>query len=175
MALKGQPFKKLFGVLRNVAPTLIAATGSPLAPLALNIAKKVMGNESMSDESLEEAVAVASGSTEGLAQLRTIEAELQKVELEQDFKFAELDVEDRKDARARQIALRDNTPAVVLYLTTAGFFGCLAYMLVYGLPANGGEALLLMIGTLGAAWGSAITYFVGSSAGSRAKNDLLTK
>jgi hypothetical protein len=176
MALKGKPFAKLFGILKTVAPTLLAASGSPLAPLAMNIAKKVMGKEGMSDTELEDAVAVAAGTTEGLAQLRTIEAELQKVELEQEFKFAELEVDDRKDARARQIAIRDNAPSIVLYLTTFGFFGTLAFLLSQGMPQDAGtkEVILIMIGSLGAAWGACVTYFVGSSAGSRAKNDLLT-
>lgn len=173
MALKGKPFAKLFGVLKTVAPTLLAAAGGPLGPLAAGVAKQILGNEKMSDEQLEEAVATATGTTDGLAKLRAIDAELQKIEAEQDFKFAELDANDRADARARQIATKDNLPAQVLYLTTAGFFGTLAYMLMYGLPENGGEALLLMIGSLGAAWGSSITYFVGSSSGSKHKTELM--
>lgn len=173
--MKGQPFKKLFGVLKSVAPTLLAATGSPLAPLAMGIAKKVMGNDSMSDEQLEEAVASAAGTTEGLAKIRQIEADLQKAELEQEFKFAELETGDRADARARQVALKDNTPAVVLYLTTIGFYGVLGAVLWRGLPANGGEVLLMMIGALGSAWGASVQYFVGSSSGSRQKTELLGK
>lgn len=174
MPIKGQPFRKLWGVLKTVAPTLLAASASPLAPLALGIAKKALGGEGMTDEALEEAVASAAGTTEGLAKLRAIEAELQRTELEQDFKFAEIDADDRKDARARQIALKDNTPAMVLYLTTAGFFGTLGFLLWRGLPPTGGEALLMMIGALGGAWGSAVTYFVGSSAGSRHKDNMLS-
>lgn len=172
--MKGQPFKKLWGVLRSVAPTLIAASAGPLAPLALTIAKKALGSEMMTDDALEEAVAKAAGTTEGLAQLRQIDADLQKAELDHGFKFAELETDDRKDARARQIALKDNTPAIVLYLTTLGFYGTLAYLLLYGLPASGGEVLLMMVGALGSAWGASVQFFVGSSAGSRQK-DLLGK
>ena len=175
MALKGQPFKKLFGVLKTVAPTLLTASGSPLAPLAIGIAKKAMGDESMTDEKFEEAVASATGTTEGLARLREIEAELQKVELEQEFKFAELEAHDRADARARQVSLKDSMPAQVFYLTSFGFFGALVFMFVRGIPAEGGEALLLMLGSLGTAWGASVAYFVGSSAGSKAKTDMLGK
>ena len=173
--MKGQPFKKLFGVLKTVAPTLLAATGSPLAPLAMGIAKKVMGNEAMTDDALEEAVATAAGTTDGLAKIRQIEADLQKAELEQSFKFAELETHDRADARARQIALKDTMPAQVFYLTSIGFFGALVFMFIRGIPQTGGEALLLMLGSLGTAWGASVAYFVGSSAGSRAKTDLLGK
>jgi hypothetical protein len=61
----------------------------------------------------------------------------------------------------------------VLCLTTVGFYGVLGYLLKNGLPPNGGEVLLIMIGSLGAAWGSAVQYFVGSSSGSKSKTDLL--
>jgi hypothetical protein len=173
--MKGQPFKKIFGVLKSVAPTLLAATGSPLAPLAMGIAKKVMGNEDMTDDALEEAVATAAGTTDGLSKIRQIEADLKKTELEQRFKFEEIEADDRADARARQVALKDNTPAIVLYLTTVGFYGVLGAVLWRGLPDNGGEVLLMMIGALGSAWGASVQYFVGSSSGSRAKTDLIGK
>lgn len=173
--MKGQPFKRLFGVLKNIAPTLLAGVSGPLAPLALTIAKKALGSESMTDDALEEAVSKASGTTEGLAQLRQIEADLQKAELEHEFKFSELEVDDRKDARARQIALKDTMPAQVFYLTSLGFFGALIFMFVRGIPATGGEALLLMLGSLGTAWGASVAYFVGSSAGSRQKTEILAK
>jgi hypothetical protein len=175
MALKNQPFKKLFGVLKAVAPTLLAATGSPLAPLAIGIAKRVMGNEAMTDEALEEAVASATGTSEGLAKLRAIEADLKKTELEQEFKFEELATDDRKDARARQVALKDNTPQIVLYLTSVGFFGVLVLLIFRGLPPTGDQVLMMMIGALGAAWGASVQYFVGSSSGSSRKTNILAE
>lgn len=175
MAIKGQPFRKLFSVLKQVAPTLLAATGSPLAPLAMGLAKKVMGDESMTDDQLEEAVATAAGTTSGLAQLRQIEADLKKVEIESDFKFDELATEDRRDARARQVTLKDNTPQLVLYITSVMFFGVLIMLLVRGLPATGDEVLMIMIGALGAAWNSSVQFFVGSSSGSARKTNILAE
>lgn len=173
--MRHQPFKKLWGVLKKVAPTLLAASGSPLAPLAYGIAKRALGDESMTDEKLEEAVAVATGTTEGLAKLRAIEAELTKIEIEQEFKFEELATDDRKDARARQIELKDYTPQIVLYLTSLGFFGVLVLLLIRGLPETGEEVLLMMIGALGSAWTASVQYFVGSSAGSRRKTNMMNE
>lgn len=170
---KKQPFKKMWGVLKRVAPTLLAASGSPLAPLAMAVAKKVMGDETMTDAKLDEAVATATGTTEGLAKLRQIEADLAKIELEQDFKFEELATDDRKDARARQVALKDTTPQIVLYITSVMFFGVLLVLLWRGLPGSGEQVLLIMIGALGSAWGAAVQYFVGSSSGSHRKTNIL--
>jgi hypothetical protein len=61
-------------------------------------------------------------------------------------------------------------PAVVFVVTSLGFFGVLILIAWRGLPATGGEVILAMVGSLGAAWGAAVTYFVGSSAGSRNKD-----
>jgi hypothetical protein len=76
---------------------------------------------------------------------------------------------------ARKMAMqnpKDWTPRALAGAITVGFFGVLMYMLMYGLPpAGGGEAMLVMLGTLGTAWGAVVSFYFGSSAGSRAKDE----
>jgi hypothetical protein len=48
-------------------------------------------------------------------------------------------------------------------------------MIAYGLPENGGEAMLVMLGTLGTAWGAIVSYYFGSSAGSREKTQAMNR
>ena len=63
---------------------------------------------------------------------------------------------------------------VLAILVTAGFFGIVLYILRFGLPESGKEALLLLLGSLGAAWTSVMAFYFGSSSGSQKKTEALT-
>jgi hypothetical protein len=104
---------------------------------------------------------------------------------EQDFavRMRELDVdlerianEDRNSARDREIKTKDLTPRLLAGSITLGYFGVLFFMLLNGLPTTGGsEAMLVMLGTLGTAWGGVVAYYFGSSAGSKEKTDAMNR
>ena len=47
------------------------------------------------------------------------------------------------------------------------------YMLVYGLPTSGNEAILLLLGALQTAWGGIIAFYFGSSSGSQKKDAMI--
>lgn len=173
--MKGEPFKKILGVLKGVAPTAVAALAGPYAPLAMGVMRKVLNVEKPDDESLEAAVLAAAGDPSAVVKLKEIEAQMIAQQDNLGVRFEELANADRADARARQVALRDNTPAVLTYVLTAMFAVAVGYAMVFGLPENGGEALMLLLGQLSAGFGAGIAYHLGSSAGSKAKTDILSK
>ena len=103
------------------------------------------------------------------------EQKMAEIEAMLKVKLEEIAASDRNSARQREMAIKDKTPQYLSYAITAGFFGILAYMLIYKIPEQGHDALLIMLGSLGTAWVAVISYYFGSSAGSDRKSELLMR
>jgi len=90
---------------------------------------------------------------------------------------------DRQDARQRQVQMHDSTNSWLAYGVTVGFFVVLLALLASKwIPAlktagtDGTDAVLqTLLGVLGTAWVSIITYYFGSSIGSKEKTALLAE
>lgn len=67
------------------------------------------------------------------------------------------------------------TIGVLAVTVTAMFALALGWVLAYGLPEQGRDAALVMLGALGSSWTSVIAYFFGSTSGSSRKTELLAK
>ena len=161
-------------IVGTVAPTLATALGGPLAGVAVKtIAGKLLDRPDATAEEVEQAVLGADPQT--LVRLKEIDAEFKKSMTDAGVKLEQIAADDRANARAREIQVKDHTPAILAYVVTIGFFGTLAFMLINGKPATGGDALLVMLGSLGTAWAAIIAYFFGSSAGSRKKDEAISQ
>lgn len=161
-------------LLGQIAPTIATALGGPLAGLAVKTLSNVLfGNEEGTPADIVQALQGAS--PEQLVALKKIDAEFKLKMQELEIDLERISAGDRDSARKREMALADMTPKVLAASITVGFFGILFWMFIYGVPKNGNEALLLMLGALQTAFTGVIAYYFGSSAGSKAKNDLLAQ
>lgn len=161
-------------IVGTVAPTLATALGGPLAGVAVKAIAAGLGKspEAKAD-AVEQAVLEADPAT--LLKLKEIEVQFEKDLQAAGIRLEEIAAEDRANARAREMGLKDHTPAILSFVITIGFFGTLGWMLVNGKPATGGDALLVMLGALGGAWGAIVSYYFGSSAGSKIKTEALAR
>jgi hypothetical protein len=157
--------------LKQIAPTIATAMGGPFGTLAYGVVSKVMG---ISPEDAQKTIESGKLTAEQIAQVKLAEIELQKQAQELGLNFEKLSVEDRKSARDMQAATRSIVPPALAAIITVGFFGILGMML-FGKVDGTNPTILMMLGSLSTAWTGIIAYYFGSSAGSQAKTDLLSK
>jgi len=135
------------------------------------LSNALFGHEDGTEEQISAAMAVAT--PDQLAAIKKIDADF-KVQMKSlDIDLERISAGDRDSARQMQRETKDWVPKVLAIVITLGFFGILIWMLLNGMPKTGTEALLMMLGALGTAWTGVVNFYYGSSAGSKAKNDLL--
>jgi hypothetical protein len=158
-------------IIATVAPMLGTAFGGPLGTAAgVFIANKLGGGDPKVAEQ-----AVLSGDPDTLLKLKEADNEFTEQMAKLGVDMETLRLQDVANARAREIAVRDNTPKVQSYLTTAGFFAALIGAFMMDIPDGSKAIVFSMIGSLGTVWISQQGYYFGSSSGSAAKTDALNK
>jgi len=157
--------------LKQIAPTIATAMGGPLAGMAVSAISKAIG---VDEDKVSDLIKDNKLTADQIAQVKVAEIELQKQAQELGLNFAKLEVDDRKSAREMQATTRSIVPPALAAIVTVGFFGILVMMLLGKVDSNN-PAILMMLGSLGTAWTGIIAYYFGSSAGSQAKTDLLSK
>jgi hypothetical protein len=157
--------------LKQIAPTIATALGGPLAGMAVSAISKAVG---VDEDKVQDMISSNKLNADQVAQLKMAEIELAKQAQELGLNFEKLSVEDRKSAREMQATTRSIVPPALAAIVTVGFFGIMVMMLLGKVDSNN-PAILMMLGSLGTAWTGIIAYYFGSSAGSQAKTDLLSK
>lgn len=162
-------------VLGAVAPTAATLLGGPLAGLAVEAVGKALGMSDATAHKVKEALATGMLTGEQIAALKQAEMALSAKMKELDIDLERIHADDRNSARRREAEVKDRIPGILAVGVTCGFFGVLSYLLQHQLPESGRDALLVMLGALGGAWGSVVAYYFGSSSGSSAKNNLISQ
>lgn len=163
-------------IVAKVAPTVGVVLGGPLGGLAGNVIANALGPKNADGTPDTKAIEkmVLAQDPETMLKLTQAENDLIAKLKEMDINLEQISANDRASARSREMALHDWTPSVLAGAVTVGFFGVLGYLLGYGKPAVGGDALLVMLGSLGTAWTAIISYYFGSSAGSAKKDATIS-
>lgn len=157
--------------LKQIAPTIATAMGGPLAGMAVAAISKAIG---VDPDKVGDLISGNKLSADQIAQVKIAEIELQRQAQELGLNFEKLEVEDRKSARDMQSITKSIMPPLLAGAVTIGFFSIMV-MMFFNKIDDSNPAILMMLGSLGTAWTGIIAYYFGSSAGSQAKTDLLSK
>jgi hypothetical protein len=166
-------------ILGKITPWITAAATSNV-PALVGLAAKAIGGavgQSVSPNLQAITEAVAGATPEQLASIKAADQNFQLQMQTLGFQTAEemlkLDDDDRANARAREITLKDRLPAILAISVTTGFFGLLWILAKWNIPAGNSSIMFGAVGTLGTSWVAIIGYYFGSSAGSDAKTKII--
>lgn len=159
---------KILDILKVAAPTVATALGGPLAGLAVKFLADKLGVPPSDEEAIVQAVQGVG--PEQIVQLKQMDIEFQKFLRQNQIDLERIAADDRKDARNMLVQTKSTVPALLSVGVTIGYFGILIMMLKGELRVGDSQALLLMLGALGSAWGAIMQYWFGSSASSANKD-----
>jgi cation transporter-like permease len=154
--------------LKSIAPTIATALGGPLAGLAVNAVSSTLG---IDPDKVNDTINSGKLTADQIASIQQAELALKAKAQELGLNFEQLATQDRKSARDMQTATRSMIPPILAIMVTLGFFGILIGMMTG--KVTSGEALMIMLGSLGTAWTGIIAFYFGSSASSQNKDQLL--
>lgn len=159
---------KILDILKVAAPTVATALGGPLAGMATKFLCDKLGVPPGDEQALVNAV---KGVTpEQVVQMKQMDLDFQKFLKQNDIDLEKIAADDRKSARDLLVQTKSVVPAMLSVGVTIGYFLILMLMLRGELKVGDSQALLLMLGSLGAAWGAIMQYWFGSSASSAHKD-----
>jgi hypothetical protein len=168
-------------LLPDLGRWIAGDTGGRVASAAADVVRAVAGT----DDPAEAQRAVEALPPAEAAELRIRLAEIARA-AEQDARAAELEalratLADTQNARGQTVELARAgsqvqwAPVLVSAIVLTAFALMAAAILFKAVPPENREAAMLMLGSLSTFAGAAVTYWLGSSAGSAAKNALLMK
>ena len=161
--------KELIG---TVAPTIATALGGPLAGVAVKAAAEALGLSEHTQEALE--TALSGAKPEDLLKLKQADQQFQK-----DMKALDVDLEriasgDRDSARKREAAVGDKTVRNLAYLIVIGG-GAMIGATLAGLTKADSVLAGTLIGYAVSEMKQVLTYYFGSSAGSKDKDATISE
>jgi len=167
--------KKWLDALATVAPVGATMIGGPLAGVAVKALAKTFGlGDGATEADLERAV--LGMSPEHMVELRRADAELRQSMIQAGVDLEKIAQEDRLSARTLAEKTGITVQIMLLILLAFMFSACLYGMFaghMEGLSETSKTILNMAIGSIGTMLGQAVTFFVGSTAGSRYKDEML--
>ena len=167
-------------IVKTVAPSLGAVLGSPLAGTAIKVLTDTLLPGEAPDEKKLDQIISAGLSPDQIIAVKTADQNFERQMKELDVKLFEIEKDDRDSARKREIALGifSSIGLHILALIVLGGFGFSVYWIFAGtLPTDPTQIGLMgtVVGYVSAKADQVVSYFFGSSAGSKQKTDAMAQ
>lgn len=164
-------------IVKTVAPWIGTALGGPLGGLAVEAVANAMGVSEKTADAVKQAI---SGATpEQMLALKKADQDfaiqMQALGFKQVADLEAIAAGDRKSARDMQMTARSFIPALLSVMVTVGYFGVLIGMMTKVLEVADSQALLIMLGSLGTAWGMVMAFWFGTTRASEVKTEMLAR
>lgn len=161
----------LKSIVGTVAPVLASALPGPLGGMAKKIIGGLIGKADATEDEI--AKELASANPEILFKLRELDSAFKTKMTELGVDLEKLTVEDRKDARAMQVATHSRTPSIIAGVVVTGYLGVQSFLLFHAIPVPNHDLIMRALGVLDMALGMVLSFYFGSSISSQTKDATL--
>jgi hypothetical protein len=168
------------GVVKKIDPSInaLASLGGPFAVMGAALVGKALGVDKVDPTPEAISAAIAGATPEQMIALKQVELDADAKLKEMGFANAQavekMIDDDIANARAMHISNpKDFTPEILAGAITIGFFATLWVVFIHGINPATHDLAMTMVGILGTAWVSVVTFYFGSSKGSANKDQIL--
>jgi hypothetical protein len=160
------------GLVGSIAPTFATALGGPMAGMAVKaLSGALLGREDGTEADI--GLAMTSATPSDILKVKEADNAF-KLEMERiGVDLEQIAANDRANARSREIATKDSAPKILATVIVVGFFATLYTIAFVTIPESAVQPVSILLGALTAMLTQVGNYYFGSSAGSKAKTDLL--
>lgn len=159
--------------LKTIAPMIGTALGGPLGGAAASFIADKLGLEAKTVEAVSEVLNSGRMTPDQITSVKLAEIEFEKFLKENAIRIEEVHAGDRADARKMASSTQSPIPAALSLMVTLGYFGILIGMMTDVLNVADSQALLIMLGSLGTAWGGVMSFWFGTTKSSSEKNQII--
>ena len=158
--------------LAQIAPGIATALGGPLAGLAVTAVAKALN---IDEKDVQSTIESGKLTADQLSSLKQAELELQAKAQELGLNFEKLATDDRKSARDMQVATNSFVPPLLSVLVVTAWAIIQYFLLTHMIAQEMRELIARVLGTLDSALMLVLSFYFGSSSGSRQKDEMLWK